>query len=144
MVLINDSNQPFITSDNPVAVLHSGIIGEPTTRFLPITPSLCLSLTYDISRIKSLDPQKPSFDFLKPPRGKIKYEKVNRVGAKHVNRLIAMCAEEMIFSFAASSGLDALVKKYAKYRVDAEYVELPADEEDSIYQASILRIREKL
>lgn len=38
MVLINDSNQPFITSDNPVAVSHSGIVGDPTTRFLAITP----------------------------------------------------------------------------------------------------------
>lgn len=143
-LLSNDTNQPFITSDNPVALLHSGIVGEPTTRFLPITPSLCLSLTYDLSRIKSVDPQNPSFDFLKPPLGKIKYEKVNAAGAKYVNRLIAMCAEEMIFSSAASSGLDALVKKYAKYRVEAEYVELPADEEDSIYQVSILRVREQL
>jgi Protein of unknown function (DUF4238) len=143
-LLSNDTNQPFVTSDNPVAFLHSGIVGEPTTRFLPITPSLCLSLTYDISRIKSVDPQNPSFDFLKPPLGKIKYEKVNTAGAKCVNRQIAMCAEEMIFSSVASSGLEALVKKYAKYRIEAEYVELPADEEDSIYQLSRLRVREQL
>lgn len=91
-----------------------------------------------------MDPKNPSFAFLKASLGKIKYEKVNTAGAKNVNRVIAMCAEEMIFSSAALKGVEYLVRKYAKYNVDAEYLELPTGEEDSIYQVSRLRVREKL
>ncbi len=143
-ILTNDTDHPFITSDNPVALLYSGKVGESVTRFLPITPRLCLSVTYDISRIKPLNKQKPSIDLQKPSLGKTTYEKVNSAGAKYVNRIMAMCAEEMVFSSVASRGVEALVKKYAKYLVDIDYVEFPAGEEDRIYQGTIFRVRERL
>ena len=142
-VLNNDTDQPFITSDNPVAILYSGNVGEPVTRFLPVTPRICLSVTYDISRINLINTQDHSFDFLKPSLGNTTYAKVNPTGARYVNRLVAMCAEDMAFSSAALSGMEGLVKRYAKYGIDADYVELPTGEADSIYQGSIIVVHER-
>lgn len=59
-----------------------------------------------------------------------------------INKLIVRCAEDVVFSSEASSGVAALVKKYARHRVVMDYVELPADRPDSIYQGAIMRVRE--
>ncbi len=143
IVLTNNTDQPFITSDNPVAILYSGQIGEPMTRFLPITPRLCLSVTYDISTTKILKTQDHSLDFLKPSIGDVVHEKVTIDEAKYVNRLVAMCAEEMVFSSVKSKGVEVLVNKYGKFGIDIDYVELPTGREDSIYRGSIIRVRER-
>jgi hypothetical protein len=45
-VLRNHSAQPFITSDNPVALAYSGAADEPVRRFLPVTPRLCLEIRF--------------------------------------------------------------------------------------------------
>ena len=43
----SDSAEPFLTSDNPVAMKYSGAPGEAVRRFLPLTPRLCLALKFD-------------------------------------------------------------------------------------------------
>jgi Protein of unknown function (DUF4238) len=139
-VLNNDTDQPFITSDNPVAIMYSGKTGERVTRFLPITPRLCLSVTYAMSRINLKNPKDHLFDFLKPSHGKTTYENVNSVGARNINRVVAMCGEEIVFSSMAQRGVEGLVKRYADYGIYAEYIESHVDSEDSINQGSIIRV----
>jgi hypothetical protein len=143
-ILKNNTDQVFITSDNPVAVLYSGKPGGRVTRFLPITPQLCLSVTYDTSKMGLLYSKEYSLDCMKPSPGKTIYNDVNKKGAKYVNRNVAMCAENMVFSSKKSAGLDVLVKKYAIYGIDAEYIELPGIKEDAIYQISKISVRERL
>jgi len=63
-------------------------------------------------------------------------------GAKAINKLVAQCAEDLVFNFTASSGIEALVKNFAKFRVEVDFVEFPANEPDAIYQGSIIRVRD--
>jgi len=44
-VIENDTDLPFLTSDNPVPVLALGLT-DLLIRFLPVTPRLCLSVMY--------------------------------------------------------------------------------------------------
>lgn len=141
LIIRHDTDQPFVTSDNPVA-MWDGIARK--TRFLPITPQLCLAVEYGNVNLEHarLTPEEVRACLAQPPRGRIRTVQYNKAGVKVINRLVAQCAEEFVFSPAASSGIEALVKKYAKYRVDAEYVELPgAPGEDAIYRGTIIRVR---
>jgi hypothetical protein len=58
-----------------------------------------------------------------------------------INRLVAQCAEELVFSSLRSGRIAELVKKHAAYRVAADYVEFPAVGEDAVYQGNIIRVR---
>ena len=53
-ILQNGTEFPFVTSDNPVAILNSG--NGPADRFLPITPSVCVHFT-GRRRVKRLQKQ---------------------------------------------------------------------------------------
>ena len=138
-VIQNHSSHLFLTSDNPAAVLESGDIRKPMTHVLPVTPKLSVSVTCTNLKLKPFDAAR---DLGTPPLGEIRYGRVDAAGAKMINKLIVRCAEDVVFSSEASSGVAALVKKYARHRVVMDYVELPADRPDSIYQGAIMRVRE--
>jgi len=134
-IIQNATGHPFITSDNPVAIQTSTNAVGPMTRYLPITPSLCLSVRYGPSKLPPINPTMP-------PRGAVKWETISEQGAKLINKLVAQCAEDLVFSSAASTGIEALIKKCATFRVEAEFFQLPANEPDAGYQISIIRVRD--
>jgi hypothetical protein len=45
-IVINESNEPFVTSDNPVAILPDIFRGAAFGRSLPLSPSSCLFLAF--------------------------------------------------------------------------------------------------
>ena len=127
---------PFITSDNPVAVRQSGDLRVPMTRYLPITPGLCLSVAFDRAR------RLPPIDASMAPLGRVNWRQATAQGAKSINRLVAQCAEELVISTAHSVGIESLVRNCARFRVDAEFVTLPTTEPDAVYDGTIIRVRE--
>ncbi len=141
-VLANATAQPFVTSDNPVALCWSGNPCEPMTRFLSITPRLCLSVTYKNLSKTRLDINDPSRELTKIPDGMVTHRRVNVTAAKFINRHIVQCAEDLVFSSTESTGIAQLVKKYARYRMTPEYVEFPGNEDNSMYDGVIIRVRE--
>lgn len=124
VLIENDTELPFLTSDNPVALDYSGKPGAPVTRMLPITPKLCVSLTYDPVRADRLDIRDVPRIMHSPPQGMVTRAKAKTAGVRALNRLIVQCAENLVFASQANTGSDELVKKYGKYRVEAEYVEI--------------------
>src|ERR1700677_226674 len=58
-IIRNATEHPFLTSDNPVTILQPDTLGEPMTRYVPITPSLCLSIRYDRDELPAFDPAAP-------------------------------------------------------------------------------------
>lgn len=134
-IIRNATEYPFMTSDNPVAIQQSANPREPATRYLPITPALCLSVRYDRNKL-------PPFDPTLPPRGSVAWATVKPDGAKAINKLVAQCAEDLVFSSTESSGVQALVKNCASFRVESEFVQFPASEPDAVYQGTIIRVRD--
>lgn len=134
LLVENSTDIPFLTSDNPVAVDYSGRPGAPVTRMLPITPSLCLSVTYDPAAAGSFDMSEVPRIMKTPPTGIITRAKVKPAGVRTVNRLIAQCAENLVFASRDDTGAAELVKKYGKFRIEADFVELEAKgEPDAVY-----------
>ncbi len=136
VILENQTNNPFITSDNPVALLRTSRLIDPAVRLLPITPTLCLQIQASREAI-------PPFNPTLPPEGQIEHRKITPGYARFVNRLQAQCAEEVVFSSIESEGLTKLVTRAAPYCVKNQYQEFESDESDTIYQANHVVIGRK-
>jgi len=139
----NDTEQPFVTSDNPVAMAYSGQPGDPMTRFLPITPRLCLSVRMRGESVARLTPEDVRKIMSAPPRGRVYRADARPVGVTESNKLIVQCAEELVFSSMADTGIRELTKKYAGYRIDTDQLEVrKKSEPNAIYQGFSLRVKE--
>lgn len=134
-IIENPTAYAFLTSDNPVSLLPSSDFRRPPTRFLPITPKLCLSF-------RATRTQLPAFDPALPSDGAIRWSVATSSRAKSINKLIAQCADDLVLSPIKSTGIASLVANCARFRVEPEYVEFPAAEPDAIYQGTIVRVRE--
>lgn len=137
VVLRNETRWPFVTSDNPVALIDSGALSAGLTRFLPITPVLCLSVRF-IKR------ELPPFDAKLAPQGEVEYARADTAQVKKINRLIVQCADDLVFSSVRSSGIANLVTKWAKFGVDVELLEIPVPgKEDALYHGAVICVRER-
>jgi hypothetical protein len=135
-VIFNATDCPFLTSDNPFAYLTMETITEPVSRVLPVTPQLCLRITYDIREAGPLD-------LSKRHKGGLRFGHINADSAQIVNRFAVMCADRFVFSSIDSPDVANFVRKYGDYRIVEDYVELPGEHEDSMYQCALLRIRKR-
>jgi hypothetical protein len=109
------------------------------SRYLPITPRLCVHFE-GRRRIGKLSEETMASAIQSAPLGRIVYEKVTGAQARTVNCLIASCADDLVFSASKSTGIAAIVRKYARHRVVAELQEIPGEEQDAAYQLSMIRV----
>ena len=134
-VFENDTPHPFITSDNPVAFDPPPRLGQPPTRFVTVTPRLGLLI-----RVTNLT---VPVDLSKPPLGKIIHRRCTDFGAHYLNRLVARCAEELVFSNTEASGVASVVRNAAPYRVEVDHVSFPAAEPGAYWHGPIIRLRKR-
>lgn len=144
LILENKTDQAYLASDNPVALSFSGRPGDALTRILPITPQLCLSIRFDIAGVtpRRLTPDDVRKILQSPPQGKIIRAEAKPIDVRFANKLVVQCAEELVFSSRRDEAAAALATKYRNFRLDAEYVELASNEPDTMYQGTIIRVRE--
>jgi hypothetical protein len=131
IILLNDSETPFITSDNPSAFVPES---KPPERLLPISPSLCLYTKIDMSFAET-----DHFNFGLPPKGSITFRKVSKRGAMKINRFTVINARDLVFSQSKDVGIEALVKKWRDCKPQVESVSYPAD--DGALKGATLTIR---
>jgi hypothetical protein len=132
-IIRNSTEFPFITSDNPVAIDQPDGVSL-TTRYLPITPALCLSVRYDGT-------EPPDFDPKLPPRGGTEWLVADARLAKSINILTAKCAEDLVFTMRPLPGLRRLVQNHARFGVECELTAIPLGGVE--FQRAILRVRER-
>jgi Protein of unknown function (DUF4238) len=127
IVLHNDSQQPFITSDNPLAFSWSGRVGEPVRRYLPVNPAFCIGVTFDPARHddRKLTVQLLEQDLKAASRGVVRPMSARPIEVREINKLIVQCAEGQIFSSKAFDQLPHLIRKYGRYRLESEGFEGP-------------------
>jgi len=143
LIIENSTDQPFITSDNPVAYFDRGIVRE-TIRYIPISPRLCLRITFDAGDApqRRYTPEEMEELIQGPPKGNVSRTSFTKLGVKHINKVVVQCAEDLVFSPNQSSGIEALVQKYSRWRIEMDYVEIPNEDENSLIQGSIMSVRE--
>jgi hypothetical protein len=135
-IIENNTCVPYVTSDNPVGLIPCDDIRRPPIRLVALTPRLGFAF-------RATNTQPPPFDPAGTgPRGKIQWRASDENGVRMFNDVIAKCAEDLVLSSAKSDEVAAMVARCARFRVEAEYVELPADEPDAVYQGTIIRVRE--
>ncbi|MEX1204246.1 MAG: DUF4238 domain-containing protein [Dongiaceae bacterium] len=140
VILKNETDEPFLTSDNPVALYSSPNIGDPFQRYLTINPKLALDIMVRRDLIIPFDADHASEYLRRPPMGRVVDRNAVKADVKNVNMLIVQCAEDLVFSSRASPVIVKLVKKYANYRVEAVVGEFPSPhEEDTTYIGTFIR-----
>lgn len=140
-ILHNDTACPFVTSDNPVALLN--IRGVPPCRFLTMTPKLCLRIAFKNSGFKPLDDHdEPGIAFAQRPNGVIRHTAVHTRYAKMINKLVVRCAEDLVFSSQINSGIAKVVRRNAKFRMEARTLERTDLDRNSMNLGFIVTVRE--
>jgi Protein of unknown function (DUF4238) len=125
LVVENDTDLEFVTSDNPAALLDAGgdwPTSSPFFRILPITPRICI--TSDLSK---LDPryrdQKAQPDFKRAPAGTVKGAKADANLVGRLNAGVASCAEDLVLSCRPSEYVRDLAARHAKHHLQVETTE---------------------
>jgi hypothetical protein len=116
-VFENDTAVDFVTSDNPASCVDMGDVWfgmPPFTRFLPITPKLCIMC--DLTRMPELRGSKP--DFTQEPKGTIRGGLIDLNTVKKINVWIAKNAEDLVLCDGENDYVQELTKTYSKFRVE--------------------------
>jgi len=108
-VFSNATSHPFITSDNPSALVPAPS-GQVSLRCLPLSPTICIVAEM---KYKFAEPNTPDLSHTtSPSKGRTFYGPMDAQGAKKLNRVIAVTALDLVFSSRADQGIAKLVEKY--------------------------------
>jgi hypothetical protein len=125
IVMVNETDTEFLTSDNPVSFDDPGPWrGQRPSlpKYFPLTPRVCLYCDMSAAALMLRHEAEP--DLSRPPQGVLKRARTPLSAVRRVNRAVVQCAEELVFSSANLPSIDALVKKYARYRVEMDFIEI--------------------
>ncbi|MBE3144358.1 MAG: DUF4238 domain-containing protein [Planctomycetes bacterium] len=122
LVLINESDQSFVTSDNPAVAYYHMNDHSRASVYVPISPDIAILMNADLNDRQIEYPLRrgsffPSDRFAVP---KTKYVEV-------FNDLIIKAAEQRVFSNTIESWLEAKVRAFKDWRMDTVIDELPHD-----------------
>lgn len=128
-ILENDTEQSFITSDNPAGFIDPGdrwSSGGAFIRFLSIAPRTCIvcDMTSLAPGVRDREP-----DFTAFPLGRVRGGSVDRQTVDHINVNTAMCAEDLILCAEPSTYVEDLAARYAQHRIKAEAIRIPLGRE---------------
>ncbi|MBU1259766.1 MAG: DUF4238 domain-containing protein [Planctomycetes bacterium] len=112
MILINETNIPFITSDNPAILYRQDIQQQIAQTYIPLKPSMALLITPD------LDIDDPTLEDAKRySNSKNGFGFIPQSGVTCVNKFneaIVKSAERMVLHQKKEDWLEQLVRKYSK------------------------------
>jgi hypothetical protein len=134
IIIRNNTEFPFITSDNPVSIDQPEPF-LPARRFLPITPELCLSIAYERREPPTVDPSLA-------PLGRLEWRIAEPQTAKEINTLTTKCAEELVFNNRPSSVVKQMVQDYARFALESEALTIHSGPHAEYQQAGV-RVRER-
>ncbi len=132
-VLRNGTDSAFFTSDYPLAL--EALLGQRVPNWIvPLAPDLAIRIVPDVS----LSGQEPDGSFA---RFSFESRAVGNDEARACNRLIARCAEDLIFYRDDRAWVEAFVAKNRLFRVEAVTDRIPVD--GGILNVSRQRILER-
>jgi len=117
-ILYNDDrDNPFLTSDFPVAIEARGNSGI-VNRIVPLAPDIAVRILPDVTRART----KPDLTF-----SGFRYRRLRlaRTDVSALNRLIVQCAEDIVFHRDAQAWIPGFVAKNRHYRIECVTSRLP-------------------
>lgn len=112
-VLINETDSPFLTSDNPAALFPARLFGGSAVRFLPLSSRLCIT-TRMYARFSNAE-KLTLEDWRRPPSGPIVFKVATHTQSKFINKLTVLNADDFVYSHEKRDWIFNLVKKYSDY-----------------------------
>lgn len=128
----------FITSDNP-AVQMTPEIGHVAVHYLPLNSSFCLRLQYS-RRVSDLGNDAARY-VRRPPLGQIRYRTASEETVAHINKLVCMGADELIFASRKTDDVGALVTENSTYKLVSEFIQIHREAEDSVVDGFMIKFR---
>jgi len=138
-IIRNETDAPFITSDNPSSVLPRRPFSHHLTRFLPLAPGMALLAVIDPTTKRSGD--LPDLDRLPP--GRVHRARVTRKQTARLNRVVVMNADELAFGVQVSAPVRRLVRNHREFRVAVEHARLPTPGGGYINGSTVMVRRER-
>ncbi len=122
MILDNETDSPFLTSDFPVAYYYPKPHAQIPYRFVPLTPRYAVLIKPSLDKSDRKDP-KESFE--KYPITEIDIRSVRPEFPKVLNKLTIQGAEQFVISAYDAPWIMKMVKKYRNWKMDSGTVRLP-------------------
>lgn len=124
LVLVNETDIPFITSDNPASLYHTEQNSLFAIVFVPLSPSIAVMI-------------KPDFEIDRPTIDDVEsykhrgddYANPKKDFVKHLNELIVKSAENLVLHSDKEEWVEALVSNHKNWRIESKTFELPYDRE---------------
>ncbi len=121
IILSNNTEVPFITSDNPSSVFPRRSMSKPLIRFLPLAPDLAILTVADLTKGR----EKPAFpDLSQPPPRILRGRIVDRKRAVKLNRITVMNADQFVFSSTEDRRVRRLVRNHRRFGIAVDRVEI--------------------
>jgi len=139
IVIKNQTEVPFITSDNPSCVFPHRPMGAPLIRFLPLAPDLAILAVIDRRKLRN---ESTPPDLSKPTPGIIRRAFATRKRVAKFNRIIAMNADELILCSKKDHHVRRWVHNHRKFSVAVDHVKIPSPDGGHI-SGSTLVVRQK-
>ena len=118
--LFNETDIPFITSDNPAVLYYRNTTDTEASVFVPVSPTnaILISPDYSIERPTNEDVQsyQSSFD---------RYASIKKEYVRHFNQLIVKSAERIILHATVERWLEEDVVKYRSWRMENVTSKIP-------------------
>lgn len=119
-LLINDhADSPFLTSDFPFALEATNDPAQ--NRIVPLTPRLAVRI---IPRLEA-GQDKEKYD-LKFPGFRYHTRSPKRKEIAYLNKLIAQCAESLVFCSGRLSWVERFIRRNSRYQLDTRVRRIPA------------------
>jgi Protein of unknown function (DUF4238) len=122
VVLRNETDLPFLTSDNPSSILPDRPLTALVTRFLPLAPDLGILVVFESERLKEL--HGTDYNSFSSP-GNVRFGSVDRSKVKELNRAIVMNADRFVLTTQPSEPVRRLVDNLRDYCLRIDHIRFP-------------------
>jgi hypothetical protein len=120
LVLTNETDIPFITSDNPAILYYQDMKQQIAQTYVPLKSSMALLIAPD------LDMDYPSFEDVKRySNSEDRFGIIKKSYVKKFNEAIVKSAERIVLHQKKDDWLEKLVLKYSKWRIEAIVSHIP-------------------
>lgn len=121
-VLINNSNTPFVTSDNPAILYYRDPNQQIAHTYIPLKSNMALLIIPDINIMRPSFDDVEKYDNSQDMFGVIKPARINEF-----NRYIIKSAEKLVIHHSKEYWLEKLVRRYGNWYVKSEPFYLPTE-----------------
>jgi hypothetical protein len=125
VILLNSTDEPFLTSDNPSAMVGQDLLGSPPARILPLSPDMCVSTLMDFNLV--VPKQFTLEDLISRIADNISFQQANLEQVRFVNIQTVKHAGDLIFSSKADAGVAALVASLRQSGVPLDHSAMSMD-----------------